>query len=106
VYGLEKTRPTTSIVIPSNGATLSGTSAQLDASASDNVKVNRVEFHLTGGNYNDAFIGLATETQGFGWIYYWNSKSVPNGTYTLNSVAYDPAGNVGRSANVTITVHN
>jgi hypothetical protein len=46
--------------------------------------------------YSDAFIGVATETRGFGWINYWNTKSVPNGTYTLNSVATDPAGNIGR----------
>jgi hypothetical protein len=104
-FGLEKVPPTTSVVIPSNGATLSGTAAQLDASASDNVKVSRVEFHLTGGNYNDAFIGVASSTR-YGWILHWNTTSVPNGAYTLNSVAYDPAGNAGRSANVTVTVRN
>jgi hypothetical protein len=105
-FGLEKIRPTTSIVIPSNGATLSGTQAQLDASASDNVSVSRVEFHLTGGSYNDTLIGVATMYPGYGYIYYWDTTAVPNGPYTLNSVAYDPAGNVGRSANVTITVKN
>jgi hypothetical protein len=31
---------------------------------------------------------------------------VPNGAYTLNSVATDPAGNVGRSTGVSITVQN
>jgi outer membrane protein assembly factor BamB len=104
-FGLEKTPPTTSVVQPSNNTIVSGTTT-LAASASDDVSVSKVEFHLTGRNYNDAFIGLATETRGFGWIYYWNTKSVPNGTYTLNSVATDPAGNVGGSATVTITVRN
>ena len=43
----------------------------------------------------------------FGWGFYnWNTASVPNGTYTLNSVATDPAGNVGRSPGVTITARN
>jgi hypothetical protein len=103
-FGLEKVPPTTSIVIPSNGATLSGT-ATLDASASDNVKVSRVEFRLTGGSSNNALIGTATPTQ-LGWIAQWDTTTVPNGAYTLNSVAYDAANNSGRSANVNITVQN
>jgi hypothetical protein len=50
--------------------------------------------------------GVAMPTR-FGWGFYnWNTAIVPNGTYTLNSVAYDPAANVGRSANLTITVRN
>jgi outer membrane protein assembly factor BamB len=103
-FGLEKIPPATSVVQPSNGATLSGTTT-LVASASDDVTVSKVEFHLTGASYNDALIGVATPTR-FGWIYNWNTASVPNDTYTLNSVATDLAGNVGRSANVTITVSN
>jgi peptidoglycan/xylan/chitin deacetylase (PgdA/CDA1 family) len=103
-FGPEKVPPTTSILVPSNGAALSG-STVLDASATDNVKVSRVEFHLTGGNFNNAFIGAATLTQ-YGWIYSWDTTSVPNGPYTLNSVAYDAAGNSSRSPNVNIAVQN
>jgi Bacterial Ig domain len=103
-FGLEKVRPTTAILIPSNGATLSGT-ATLDASASDNVTVSRVEFRLTGGNYTNTLIGVATLTY-FGWIFSWDTTSVPNGAYTLNSVAFDPANNFGRSADVNVTVQN
>jgi outer membrane protein assembly factor BamB len=103
-FGLEKVPPTTSILIPTTGATLSGTTI-LDASASDNVKVSRVEFRLTGGNYNNALVGVATLTY-YGWLYGWDTISVPNGAYTLNSVAFDPAGNQGRSADVGITVQN
>jgi outer membrane protein assembly factor BamB len=102
-FGLEKLPPTTSVVRPSNGATLSGTAA-LVASASDDVSVSKVEFHLTGGSYNDLLIGTAVAY--FGWDYNWNTTSVPNGTYTLNSVAYDPAENVGRSTNVTVNLAN
>jgi Big-like domain-containing protein len=83
---------------------VSGTTT-LDANASDNVKVSRVEFRLTGGNYNNALIGVATLTD-YGWIAQWETTSVPNGADTLNSVAYDPANNSGRSANVNITVQN
>ena len=103
-FGLEKVAPTTSILIPANGAALSGT-AILDASASDNVKVSRVEFRLTGGSYNNALIGAATLTY-YGWIYSWDTTTVPNGPYTLNSVAFDAAGNSTRSPNVNIAVGN
>jgi hypothetical protein len=103
-YGLEKIAPTTSVVIPSNGATVAGTTP-LDASASDDVSVSKVEFHLTGGSYHDTLIGVATQTQ-YGWIYNWDTTAVPNGGYTLNSIAVDPAGNIGRSAGVNIIVAN
>jgi outer membrane protein assembly factor BamB len=102
-FGLEKIPPTTSVVIPSNGAIVSGTTL-LDASASDDVNVSRVEFHL-GSNGSERVIGVATPTQ-YGWIYNWDSASVPNGSYTLESVAYDSAGNHAESAVVTITVQN
>jgi hypothetical protein len=103
-FGLETTPPVTSVAQPSDGSTVSGTTT-LSASASDDVAVSKVEFRLTGGTYNDAVIGVATGTR-FGWIFNWNTTSVPNGAYTLTSVATDPAGNVGRSAGVAITVAN
>jgi hypothetical protein len=103
-FGLEKVPPNTSILIPSNGATLSGTPT-LAASASDNVKISRVEFHLTGGGYDNTRIGAATRTY-YGWLFDWDTTSVPNGAYTLNSVAFDPAGNRGRSPDISISVQN
>jgi hypothetical protein len=96
--------PTTSVLLPSSGASLGG-SQWLDASASGNVALNRVEFHLTGGTLNDALIATATPTY-YGWLAGWNTTTVPNGTYTLQSVAYDVSGNIGHSAGVTITVAN
>ncbi len=36
----------------------------------------------------------------------WNSASVPNGTYRLQSVAYDTVGNASHSADVVVTVKN
>jgi hypothetical protein len=64
-----------------------------------------VQFRLTGSTYNDAVIGVATGTQ-LGWVLNWDTKSVPNGAYALASVATDPAGNIGRSADLAITVAN
>jgi hypothetical protein len=101
---VDNTAPTTSVIVPSNGASLSG-SQTLDATASDNVGVTKVEFRASGGSLNQALIATATPTY-YGWLAVWDTTTVPNGTYTLQSVAYDASGNSGRSAGITITVAN
>jgi hypothetical protein len=97
--------PSTTILVPSNGATLTGT-AVLDAIASGDSSITKVEFRLSGGTLNRALIGTATPTF-YGWINNsWNSSSVPNGTYTLQSEAYDFAGNSAFSSGITVVVSN
>jgi Bacterial Ig domain len=96
--------PTTSVLVPSSGATLSG-SPWLDASASDSGTVTKVEFRLTGGALSNALVATGTSTV-WGWLANWNTTSVPNGTYTLQSVAYDASGNSGQSTGVPITIAN
>lgn len=100
----ETTLPTTRVILPSNGTSLSGVTL-LDADAADDTGVSRLEFDLTGGGYSDALIGVAAPSQ-YGWIYSWNTAGVPNGDYSLSSVAIDSSGNVGRSAPVSVTVTN
>ena len=97
--------PTTSVVLPSNGSWVSGTTVSLQAAASDSVGVTKVEFHLTGGSLNDALIATATQTS-TGWQASWNSTTVPDGTYTLQTEAYNTIGNVGVSTGSTIIVEN
>jgi hypothetical protein len=41
----------------------------------------------------------------YGWLAEWNTTSVPNGTYTLQSVGTTSGGTV-TSAPITITVSN
>jgi hypothetical protein len=50
-------------------------------------------------------IGIASLTL-YGWIAEWNTTSVPNGTYTLNSVATEVGGTTVTSPPITITVSN
>ncbi|MGD0314240.1 MAG: Ig-like domain-containing protein [Acidimicrobiales bacterium] len=64
-----------------------------------------MQFVLTGGTYNKTVIGTATASI-YGWVYVWNSTTVPGGTYTLQSLATDEAGNTTYSAGVTILVDN
>ncbi len=96
--------PTTSVLIPSSGATVSGT-ALLDASVGDAGLVAKVQFALTGGTLNQTVVGTAVPTV-YGYILELNTTTVPNGTYTLQSLASDTAGNTGSSAGVQITIAN
>ena len=89
--------PTVSITAPANSATVSGT-VSVTATASDNVGVSKVEFYVNGT--------LQATNTGTPYTYSWNSASLTNGTYILSAKAYDAAGNVGQSSNVSVTVNN
>ena len=67
--------------------------------------IAKVQFVLTGGTYTKSVIGTATPTL-YGYVSSWNTTSVPGGTYTLQSLATDAAGNTAYSAGVSITVDN
>ena len=90
------------MLIPSNGATLSG-STYLDASASN---ATSVEFRLFGGiyGYNAPVICTATPTY-YGWLCGWNTTTVPNGAYVLVSLATG-SGGTAASPGVSITIKN
>ncbi len=95
--------PSTTVVIPANNATVSGTNVVLDAAASPGA--NSVLYQLSGMGLTNQAIGTATPTV-YGWLALWNSTSVPNGTYTLQSVAsYSGAGS-GTSGPITVNVNN
>ena len=96
--------PTTSVLIPSGGATESG-STLLDATAGDVGFVAKVQFALTGGSLNQTVVGTAVPTL-YGYLFELNTTTVPNGSYTLQSVASDTAGNTGYSPGVQITIDN
>ncbi len=95
--------PTTAVLIPSNGANQSGTAALLDASASANV--TSVSFEVSGGALSDQVIATGTPTY-YGWLAEWNTTTVPNGTYTLQSVASFAGGVSGTSQGIMITIAN
>jgi hypothetical protein len=86
------------------GSPISGKTV-LVTKASDDLRVGKVEVRATGGAFSDTPIGTARITL-FGWLYQWDTASVPNGTYILTSVAFDLAGNPGTSAGMSVTVQN
>jgi hypothetical protein len=98
--------PTTAVLIPSNGDSVAGTDALLDAGASANV--TSVTFELTGGTLTDQVIGTARLTA-YGWLAQWDTTTLPtvlNGTYTLQSVASYASGENATSPGIMITVDN
>ena len=94
--------PTSRVLHPSSGATLSR-STYLNASASN---ATRVEFWLFGGSYRltGKMIGMATSTV-YGWVYSWNTTTVPNASYVLVSEAFNSVGSAF-SSGVGMTVKN
>jgi hypothetical protein len=99
-----KPDPHTAIQRPAAGSTLSGTTI-LDASTTDNVDVVRADFVLTGGGLSGKVVATGTSSL-YGWFVFWNTGTVPNGTYSLESVAYDVAGKIARSKPISITIRN
>ncbi len=93
----DTTAPTASISSPASGATVSG-QISINASASDNVGVTKVELYRNGALY-------ATSTAA-PYSFFWDTNASANGSYSLSTKAYDAAGNVGTSSTVTVTVSN
>ena len=99
----------TRMLVPSSGAVVSGVHV-LDAGASDDVGdtsvgVSRVEFRVTGGTEHHALVATATLTL-VGWIAYWDTATLPNGTYRLQSEALDATGRRAYSAAIVVQVKN
>ena len=95
--GGDTTSPTTAITSPANGATVSGTTT-VAANASDNVGVSRVELYVDGSLHS-------TDTSS-PYSFSWNTAAVANGSHSLQTRAYDAAGNSGSSGTVGVTVSN
>jgi hypothetical protein len=95
--------PTTTVVLPSNNASLTGTQ-YLDATASPGVTT--VNYELSGGPAHLSDDDIASGTSSlFGWQATWNTTDVANGTYTLQSVAAT-GGASASSTPITVVVDN
>ena len=96
----DTTPPTVSLTAPVSGATLSGTTAVITANATDNVKVDHVDFY-SGTNLIGSKAGASSP-----FSIVWDTTTTTNGTYSLSAKAYDAAGNIGTSTSVSVTVNN
>jgi hypothetical protein len=94
----DTTAPSVSFTAPANGATVSGTTVTVSASASDNVGVAGVRFRLDG-------VDLGAEDTTSPYAISWNTTTTTNASHSLTAVARDAAGNTA-SAAATVTVDN
>ena len=96
--------PRSLIVTPLDHQTVSGARVAVAASASGGGKVTGVTFVFTSSGRPGAF-GKAHRVHSV-WTLVWDSRTVPNGTYTLRSAAFSAAGYTGISPAITMTVDN
>jgi glucose/arabinose dehydrogenase/PKD repeat protein len=92
--------PTVSVTAPAAGATVSGASVAVSATAADNVGVTGVQFRVDGTTN----IGAQDTTSPYGVT--WDTTTLSNGTHALSAVARDAAGNTTTSAAVAVAVSN
>jgi len=90
------TLPVVSLTAPGNGATVSGSSVTVSASASGSVGV---QFQLDG-------VDLGSSLAAAPYNLSWDTTGVANGSHALTALAWDGAGNLASSASVAITVNN
>jgi hypothetical protein len=94
----------TEVIVPSSGATLTGTHAVLDALATSN-EIRIAKFVLSGPSMSKTVIGNGKPSF-FGSLLTWDTTGVPNGTYLLQSVVTDVMGRSRCSAPITVKVRN
>ena len=89
--------PSVTVTAPADGATVSGTSVLISASASDDLGVAQVEFLVDGMSIGG---GSATPYQ-----VTWDSTGAVDGDVIITAVATDAAGRTGTDS-ITVTVDN
>ncbi|MCX7795063.1 MAG: clostripain-related cysteine peptidase [bacterium] len=89
-------KPVVVIAYPYNGQTVSGI-VVIQATASDNVGIAKVEFYIDGGKVGD--------DNSSPYEYSWNTDSLTlNSNHTIQAKAYDNAGNIGESPIITVII--
>lgn len=94
--------PLTRMLRPASGDQVMG-QQYLAASAFAAAGVSKVEFSIVGEGHT---VDTGATIFPYGWLGAWNTVSVPNGLYTVRSVAYSVNGLVTESAGVVVDVKN
>ncbi len=97
-------RPSTRVTSPSKGSILTGTATLAAGASAPLESVTSVEFWISGAGRVPGPIGTARYS-GVNWSALWDTTTVANGTYVLQSVVYYSGGNT-RSEGVAVVVHN
>ena len=101
--GIPAPVPVTSVLRPIGGTDLKG-NVFLVANGSDRVfATTRVEFTIRGRTRSTT---IPAQQFVYGWLGGLKTTTLPDGTYTIQSAAFDAGGEVGRSKPVTVRVDN
>ena len=92
------------VVLPSTGSYLHGI-ATLDGLASDVIGISSLKFEITGGGLTNDVVATGSPTI-YGYVASWNTSSVSDGTYALQAVACNSAGNCSVSQGITVKPDN
>ena len=95
----DSTPPTITMSAPAPGATVSGPSVTVAASASDDIGVAGVQFTVDGAN-------LGAEITSAPYSRLWDTTASANGNHSLAAVARDAAGHMTTAAAVGVVVAN
>jgi len=90
---VDSTPPLISIISPAQGTVVSGT-VVVAADATDNVGVVKVQLYVDGKLYGSSITAPFNVK--------WNTRKASKGAHVLQSKAFDFAGNVGTSCEVTV----
>jgi len=96
---VDTTTPTGSITVPTDGATVSGNTQQVAATAADNVSVLSVQFKLDGAD-------LGTAVTAAPYSVTWDTTNNADGPHTLTAVIRDEVANTTTTAPVHVSVQN
>ena len=101
---VNRTPPTTALLKPAGGSVLHG-KAFLVASASSNFGISKLQFELRHDDGTPSVVDQGSPAR-FGYLGGWDTDAVPNGTYSIRSVARSPGGETGVSPWVVVKVAN
>jgi hypothetical protein len=97
--------PVTSVAQPKRSGTVVKGLYYLVARASDVLGVASVKFEISGGTPQHELV-IKAATFPYGWLGGWDTKGLPNGVYTIHSVAENFEGQSTRSAPVVVHIDN
>lgn len=104
VLGVEYIAPTVAITQPSNLSAVGGV-AQISATATDNVGIQKVEFYVDGVKKSSQSALTCNPPTSCAATYRWDTRAV-NGGHVLSAKVYDLSGNVAESVPINIQVSN
>jgi hypothetical protein len=97
--------PRSTVVTPRSGSVLRG-EVSLVASAGGDYPIEAVDFRISGSTTGAPIVLHSANYGPYGWLAGWLSTALPNGSYSVQSIARDTAGHVSTSHAVPFTIEN